>query len=293
MSARSAVAVAAVFAVAVAGCAQTPALRPAPPPQPYARSTDAQFTTRAAYVAQAWEGLNDAWLHGFVPLQGPTVEGATGAGAYKASAYAGRYRLATMATLPVEAPADAVVAFEDGDSMRVAVVTAVRAYNELTATGDEPCVGCPVLTVTGATFGTVKIATSRGPATVPAWLFTVAELSSPMAQLAVAAADQTTLPVLDPPTGLTGLAAAGSLDVVEDSAVEFRASVSSCVRDPRPQVWETATVVVLGATVQPTGLACDDGGVGPNVPMSVTLSRPVADRLVIDVLSGRPVPERV
>ena len=292
MSARSAVAVAAVFAVGVAGCAQTPALRPAPPPQPYVRSTDAQFTTRAAYVAQAWEGLNDAWFHGFVPLQGPTVEGATGAGAYKASAYAGRYRLATMATLPVEAPADAVVAFEDGDSMRVAVVTAVRAYNELTATGDEPCVGCPVLTVTGATLGTVKIATSRGPATVPAWLFTVAQLSSPMAQLAVAAADQMDAAGSGRAGRLDRLAAAGSLDswrlggrVPGSVAAVRRRSAAAGVGDrdrggPR-------------CDVQPNGLACDDAGVGPNVPMSVTLSRPLADRLVIDVLSGQAVPERV
>jgi hypothetical protein len=295
MTSRAFVAVAVVFAVAVAGCAQTPAPRPAPPPGPYARSAHPQFAERAAYVAQAWEGFNEAWYHGFVPRQGPTVEGPTGVGDYKASAYSGRYRLATMATLPVQAPPDGVVAFDSGDSMPVPLMTAAQAYDQLTAGKDQPCVACPLLTVTGATLGTVKIETSRGPATVPAWLFTVAELTSPMGQLAVARSELTTMPAINGPVGYDQLAAAGSLDLVEGVMLEYRASISECSDiDPQPQVWETATVVVLGASVRHRDDSnCLAVGAGPNTPMTVTLSRPLGDRLVLDVFSGQPVPEHV
>jgi hypothetical protein len=293
----AAVAIVAALVAAVPGCAQTPAPRLAPaPPSPYVRSTDSQFVERAAYIAQAWEGLNDPWRNGFVPRQSSTVEGPTGVGEYKASAYSGRYTLATMATLPVEAPPDGTIAFDNGDAMRVPLVTAVRAYEQLTVHKSDPCTACPTLTVTGAVLGTVKIETSRGPATVPAWLFTVSELSSPMGQLAVAPAELTSTPIITAPIGYGRLAAAGSLDVVVGLHVEFRAAVSNCDQtNPQPQVWETATVVVLGATVQPrdSAVACTAIGSGPNTPMSVTLSRPVGDRLVIDVLGGQPVPEGV
>ena len=45
---------------------------------------------------------------------------------------------------------------------------------------------CAALLVTGVTLGTVTLRTSRGEASVPAWLFTVRELATPVARVAVA-----------------------------------------------------------------------------------------------------------
>jgi hypothetical protein len=63
------------------------------------------------------------------------------------------------------------------------VLTARAAFAELAA--QHACGGpsaCGQLTVTGAQHATVTILTSRGPASVPAWRFTVTDLGWPVSE---------------------------------------------------------------------------------------------------------------
>lgn len=196
---------------------------PGPPPRGEA------FEASADRVAEAWRAapLSDAWRHGYVPLEPSTVlprdpgfDDAT-----KQAFLAGWYRDRTP--LSATRPGSGTIRFPDG-SLTVPVISADEAYRQLDQGDPPPCQGrpptpppslpaatapdaatatvvgsCTPLTVTAAKLGTVTVQTSRGAAQVPAWLFTVDELSGPVAQIAIAASAVSPVPSngLVPPTG--------------------------------------------------------------------------------------------
>ncbi|WP_199837679.1 hypothetical protein [Streptomyces sp. NRRL S-1521] len=73
-------------------------------------------------------------------------------------------------TLPGAGPKDGQVTWAGGTSLTRPLVGALKSYKTLAGTrvGRKPH-----LTVTRAKLGEMSVATSRGPATVPAWLFTL------------------------------------------------------------------------------------------------------------------------
>ena len=292
----------------------------------------AAFQRRATDVARAWREHPPAqqWRTGFVPLQDLTLPPAHGFPdvATKEAFAAGLFRL--RATLP-DTPASGSVRFPDGSLLRVPVVGARTAY-ELMDRGGAACAGpttpppadatpagtpspsngtpgpswqppdapvstspgpCSALTVTAARFGTAPLRTSRGVATVPVWLFTVAGLAEPVARVAVSpdAVDEVPQPPALPPVpGNPPLAATQHLTGVKGLTLRFVVGVSPCVTDVRGRVLEGEDLVVVGATFR----AEDAGQACPAMlklqPVTVTLEEPLGQRLVVDAVTAQAVP---
>ncbi|MDR7279095.1 hypothetical protein [Catenuloplanes atrovinosus] len=151
--------------------------------------------------------------------------------------------------------------------------------------------GCAKLPVTGATLGTVPLRTSRGDATVPAWLFTVGGVPGPVARVAVAAGDTAPVPSpsLAPPEAgnAANLKGAQSLVRVAGTTIDYRLGVGACDEQITPLAYETDEVIVLGGTATRSAEMCTEQLVLQ--PVTVTLAAPAGDRLVLDAQTGQPV----
>lgn len=294
--------------VLLGGCAQAQP-EGAPP------SGGGAFEERAAEVAEAWRSsaLAESWRHGFVPLQDLVVlpENVTFSGDTKMAYGNGWFR--TVTQLSTKVPADSSIRFPDGQTISVPLVSAAAAYRSIDR-GDPPCDGetgvapkvqtgtpesppavkdkvaagpCTALTVTGAKLGTVQLRTSRGVATVPAWLFTVDELAGPLARVAVAPSAVSDLPSPSPAPDQPGIVGAVNLTKVDGATLTYGLGVGACDKDITPLFYEADDVVVVGGQVgsRPTG---------PCVlsllikPVTVTLGAPLGDRVVLDI-SGKPL----
>jgi hypothetical protein len=147
-----------------------------------------------------------------------------------------------------------------------------------TAGGKGAAGPCAWLTVTGVKLGTVRLHTSRGEATVPAWLFTVDEIAGPVARVAVAPSAISTASAGPPIAGRRTA-------TVDGSRLTYRI-IRGCAKDITPLVYEAEDVVVVGVQSTP------EDGVCPLVaklePVTVTLREPLGDRVVLDVTSGQP-----
>jgi hypothetical protein len=283
----------ALLAAAVAGCA--PAGRPATPaaaPPPPAAA--AEFAARARVVADAWNSSGQSiWTTGLRTDADLTIFQLTGFpdGATKAAATEGRFQLSH--DLPAQRPPAGSVRFPDGSTMDVPVISAREAYEALTANRVD-CVSdynCGTLTIVAAALTTVTLNTSRGAATVPAWSFTVRELpgDARVVQVAVDPAK-----ILPPPTAAVSkyrpvqrISAALAVAKKDGSAISLTVG-GDCVSHQLPLVWESGDVVIVGVYDPPADIAC----AGPAHPLDLTatLSRPLGDRVVLDFVSGRPVP---
>ncbi|MFB8774281.1 hypothetical protein [Streptomyces broussonetiae] len=274
------------LSAAVAGCGgQRPADR-------VARDGDAaaERAARARAVAGAWDGSEaaKAWRDGFHPL-GDLVqlpEDAFHSDGDKRAYAAGN--LVLRGELPTDTPARGRASWPDGETLGLPLTTARAAYDELARGGGDG----PHLTVTGARLGTTTLATSRGPATVPAWLFTLKGYDTPMKRVAV---DPSALP--EPPVAAVREFGHGGLwrlprlvTVAPDGrSLVVAAGHGACDDGPVVDVLETRGSVVLSAHVV--------GGTDGECPavmlekdVTVRLERPLGDRLVLDAVTGRPVP---
>jgi hypothetical protein len=151
---------------------------------------------------------------------------------------------------------------------------------------------CAVLTVVGARLGQTTLRTSRGEATVPAWLFTVRELTKPVARVAFDASVTTpvTYPAVAPPSAgeLTGVAGAVWITAGADRRVEFTIAVGPCDRDPVGLVHESSETVVVAGLTTPATKACGGGSL-KYAPLAVSLKEPLGGRPVLDAVTGRPL----
>ncbi|MFF0451170.1 hypothetical protein ACFYT4_33135 [Streptomyces sp. NPDC004609] len=138
---------------------------------------------RARQVAEAWDGSTAAaaWRVGYHPM-GETVRLPRGGlrspadmQAYKDQSFVLRGRL------PVTWPKDSQVTWAAGMPLTRPLMGVDESYKTLAGTAVS---GKPHLTVTGAKLGEMRVATSRGPATVPAWLFTLDGYATPLKQAA-------------------------------------------------------------------------------------------------------------
>jgi hypothetical protein len=147
------------------------------------------------------------------------------------------------------------------------------------ANGGKGAAGpCTWLTVTGVKLGTVQLPTSRGEATVPAWLFTVDEIAGPVARVAVA---PSAIATASPGWPITALQKA----TVDGSRLTYQVD-GNCVKDITPLVYEAEDVVVVGVKSTPLEGVCP--AMVKFEPVTVTLREPLGDRAVLDVTSGRP-----
>ncbi|MFJ8464446.1 hypothetical protein [Streptomyces swartbergensis] len=277
-------ALSAAVAGAAAGCGTAEAGRTEPAPSP--RSKD-----RAHRVAEAWDGSRAAaqWRAGYHPIA-PVVQ--LPAGGLRNDADRRAYATGTFdlrAPLPYARGKSGRVMWKDGGSLTRPLVAAERAYRAL----DSNSAPGPRLTVTKAESGDMTVLTSRGPATVPAWLFTLEGYAAPLKTAAVNPSEVPKSPVAplgpDVPTdvlaplgGLTGVAEGGR-------SVTVVAHHGSCDDGPVVTALETRGSVVLSASVTGTSDGpCTSDLRGEKV--TVKLDRPVGDRVVLDAFTGRPVP---
>ncbi|MFF4788321.1 hypothetical protein ACFY2M_00755 [Streptomyces sp. NPDC001276] len=245
---------------------------------------------RARQVGDAWDGSEAAraWRKGYYPI-GEVVQLPEDAfhDAADKQAY-GNQNFALRGQLPAVPRKNGRVTWESGGSLTLPLMEARQAYEAVARGGDDG----PHLTVTGAKLGEMTLATSRGPATVPAWLFTLDGYDTPLKQAAVRPLKPPTPPVepiaegpsdtLQPLRQLAGTARDGrSFTVIADHG--------ACDDGPAVAVLETDGSVVLSASVvgRKEG-PCTDQGLSEVVP--VKLDRPLGDRVLLDAFTGLPVP---
>ncbi|MFD6415049.1 hypothetical protein [Streptomyces sp. NPDC060194] len=246
---------------------------------------------RARRVAEAWDGsaAARAWRAGYHPMG--EVEQPP-AGGWRSAADRRAFDLAHFelrGALSAKVPPAGEVRWRDGRTLAPAAHSARAAYDALDRTDGD---GIPHLTVTGATLGTMTVVTSRGPATVPAWLFTLDGYDAPLARAAVAPS-----PLAKPPIGRARGQDAGGIDELQGlkevgdggRSVTVGAHHGACDDGPVVHVRETGGSVVLSASVTgPADALCTAEMLAQDV--TVRLERPLADRVLLDALTGRPVP---
>lgn len=255
------------------------------------------FDKRATAVAAAWRssGAIEAWRTGLVPLGEFTqVLGFDDRSDLKDAFAAGR--IGVSGTLP-DTTGMGEVRFPDGSTKVVRLVGARTAYTAFIAAGQGPCptdARCSGVVITGATLGTTMFLTNRGEATVPAWRFSVAGLTQPIIRVAIDPAALTVppAPTLEagdgrPPTDL-GVEVASLLGV-SGNEIRYRVLIGACETNPRPLLHEEPDIIVVGGTVtpQPAGSACTLNLVA--APVSVTTSKPVGDRPIVEAMLGKAV----
>lgn len=256
------------------------------------------FKDRAKNIATSWQSsdLKTVWQTGFVPLQPLTSEGAVnyaaGVSAEQAKLALGNGWYKLSGTLPNTA-GKGTIKFADGSTMDVGLIGAQDAFSAIDK-GDAPAdctaVGCN-LTVTKATLATMTLSTSRGQATVPAWVFTVTELTGPVTRVAVAAASIHELPTAgpssdpDPAHWLTGVGGVSGSPGAKSLTLNYTGG--SCDTSATGQSYETDQAVVVGVLVTRSGGICDDVAYLRSVP--VALSKPLGARVLLDGLTGAPI----
>jgi hypothetical protein len=289
-----------VAALAVAACGSQ---RAAPPVTTHAtplapdRNGPAAFVIRARQVTAQWDrsAAARAWRTGLVlldPSDLTPVPSNAGFGSQreKDAFWSGHFKLA--GSLSAE-PLPGLVHWADGTTLRLPLLTAKAAFAELAA--QRPCGGpfaCGQLTVTGAEPGVVTVRTSRGPASVPAWRFTVAGLGWKVSQVAVAPSALVVLPGYGPipapgrnTPGVTGLTAVS----VDGRTLTLSFIGSACDAAWGAYRYESNATVVAGSWEKPSGGDTACPLVGRVRTARVTLARPLGTRVVLDVASGLPL----
>ncbi|MDX3538026.1 hypothetical protein PV721_27485 [Streptomyces sp. MB09-01] len=258
---------------------------------------------RMKQVAAAWEGSAalTQWREGFhlldrqewKPPEGFHSEG-------DEEAYAAK-SFVLRTELPATPPPATAIRWPDGNgngngngndggaTLTLPLQNAAQAYGELDRAPD----GGPALAVTGVRFGEIAVRTSRGPARVPAWLFTVEGYETPLARLAVTPQELPKVPV-EPLGTFDGGTAPLLVYMASPAATELtvQAGHGSCDGGVAVDVLEGADTVVLAgrivADAEP-GTSCDAAMRLEMVP--VALARPLGARLVIDAATGAPLAE--
>ena len=264
--------------------------RPIGPDQAEARSL---IEARGREVADAWRSMPSKYRrNGFVPLQDLTMPPVGIPELLYDDVLIGAYRLHTE--LPQLPAATGQVRFSDAEPMAVPLVAAGQAFSEInTVCAEERPVMEPGqpdrtgnvcgLPVTAAQLGEVPMQTARGPAIVPAWLFTVPGLPGPVARVAVSTEAITRLGPRVPPASSdlrTVLQPPLIVDHVYGATVHFWFD-GACHEVVGAVAHETADVVVLGVQVERPrrGGACLTV-VWPR-QVNVTLDAPVGRRVLL------------
>ncbi|MEV0165068.1 hypothetical protein [Nonomuraea fuscirosea] len=258
-------------------------------------ATDA-FEARAREVAERWQGSADdrAWRNGFVALEVLNPRGWNHARRVPAwvnrSSHNGAWRLATQ--LPTGSPTRADVRWPDGEVSPVPVVSAVRAYAEFSGPADPieeecPAKGCRPLRVTGAELGEVPLETSRGRIRVPAWMFTVEGVEQKKVHVAVDPSAVTPRP--ERTRGGEEEVMAYELVPGKPRELLLRYGYGACDSVRGPRAYETGDLVVVDMDERDTSSGEPCLLIRRSATATVTLARPLGDRLVLDLGTGLPV----
>lgn len=258
------------------------------------RADGARSTTskdRAREVAAAWDGSRAAevWRAGYYPLADVVQlpEHAFHSDDDKSAYAAENYVL--DAELPAASPKKGKVEWESGSSLSLPLMDARKAYDSVARGGDDG----PHLTVTAVKLGRTTLVTSRGPATVPTWLFTLDGYDTPLKRVALEPSVLPGSPIeplenaTDDLMELQQLVAVGR----DGLTVTVLAGHGACDDGADVQVRETAGSVVLSASV----LGATDGDCTAQLlfqKVTVKLKRELGDRVLLDAFTGAPVAQR-
>jgi hypothetical protein len=192
-------------------------------------------------------------------------------------------------------PALAEVRWKDGTFQTLPTISAAQALKDLQASGVQACPDCMALKVTAAKLTTAEVTTSRGLATAPAWEFSLEGTAVHLTRIAIANV-KVTPPPWDPNNAPVGL----SIDSASGTVGETKLIVSfvgapepaskPCGADYDAEAVESASAVVIIVTAHrnPFPGACTL--VGATRTATVELASPLADRAVLEVKEGLPVP---
>lgn len=260
---------------------------------PITRDEDTASPTagRAQQIAAAWDGSEaaDVWHKGYYPMgdAAPPPDGGFHSEEDKEAHELENYVLS--GELPTTAPEKGQAKWAGGGSLTRPLMDARQTYTALNRSDSS---AGPHLTVTAATLGEMTIATSRGPATVPAWLFTLKGYDEPLKRLALRPSKPPKPPIGplgEAPTELHQLVQL--VDVSGDGrTVTVLASHGSCDDGPRVKALETDGSVVLSATVANVAQDVVCAAVMNTKKVTVELERPLTDRVLLDAYTGQPLP---
>jgi hypothetical protein len=245
---------------------------------------------RARQVADSWRvsAAAGAWMQGYYPMADVVQKPGSG---WHSKADEQAYETKNFVLrgdLPSTAPALEKVEWGNGKALTRPLIGAKQTYQSFALNRSDG----PRLTVTGARLGTTTIATSRGTATVPAWLFTLESYDTPLKRVAVTSSKLPRLPI-----GQARQGAAGGLRSVprlagtaaDGRSITVKATHGSCDDGPVVKALETGESVVLYASIAGAKSGpCPADMIEQSV--KVELSKPLGDRLLLDALTGRPVP---
>ncbi len=216
----------------------------------------------------------------------------------------GALRLRGELPLPEQYPyeADSRIVWPDGSSLPVAAITAAQAFHGFAVLG-ESCPDCVPLNIVDISPATREISTSRGPATAPAWRFTLAESSATLIALAVGESVGVwpTPPPWDAVNPPAGRSIEGAVVSTDDRRLRVgltgaRAGADTpCGEDYTAETVESdLAVVVIIDVVTYAELHPGQGEMACNLigyfrTATVELAAPLGDRAVLEVREGLPV----
>jgi hypothetical protein len=259
----------------------------------------AAFDALARQEASTWtrSPLAKVWRTGLVVLQADDLSsgpsGGFPSGAAKLAFINGN--LVFTGPPPSGAPAG-VVTWPDGSTMKVPVLSEVRAFSELTASRQCPgCVTTP-LAVTAARPTTLDVPTSRGSASVPAWAFTLKGVSAPVIQAALPPGSYVTPYTHGTPkenlrplgTSFVGGAPVWASD---DQTLTIGLPGSPCDTTWGGLDAEVGGVVVVGGWMRDPGPGQSDQSCAAVLQLrkvTVRLAAPLGDRVILDAATGQP-----
>ncbi|MGW2083356.1 hypothetical protein ACWCOW_42060 [Streptomyces sp. NPDC001939] len=244
--------------------------------------------TRARLVAAAWDGSQAAmaWRAGYHPM-GDVVQLPRGGLQSKADQQAYRdHSFVLDGKLPATRPKNGRVAWGGDGSLIRPLVGADLSYKTLAGARVG---GNPHLTVTGAKLGEMNVATSRGAAVVPAWLFSLEGYDSPLKQAALMPSKLPQSPIRRA-TDIPGYPLNRLNQIAADGrSVTVVALHGACDRGPVVDVLGTHGSVVLSASVKHYDDS-DCTAQGRMTQVTVKLDRPLGDRVLLDAITGKPIP---
>jgi hypothetical protein len=214
-------------------------------------------------------------------------------------------RITSRIDLGRQTPAKGVIAWADGRTEPTELLAVKEGFDRLLAGGIR-CVNCPdgtvdgvkptPLSVTAATLSTMRVNTSRGLATIPAWRFTFAETKVQALEAAVRAPtvattdpDSTTKPQMLA-IERVGLAPDGRTLTAYFTGAPGTAD-KPCGADYGGYAVQSdrAVGIVIASATDPS-----NEGVCPAIgavrTVTVRLDAPLQDRTVLETAGGTPVP---
>ena len=201
--------------------------------------------------------------------------------------------VAADSPLSEEAPPDGQVAWQDGTTTKVPLLSALGAIVAIESTTSAPCPDCTMLLVTAAQLTSGPIQTSRGPATAPIWEFTVQGTNVKITRVAIANPVVVAPGQADPQLGLAIDSASGSVGGTELTVAFVGApdpGDKPCGEDYTAEAVESDLAVVVIVTRHPHVTIGACSAVGARRTATATLAAPLGERVVLDLQQGTPVP---